>query len=182
MCISFWWSRRCPSLDFFWACVFILAICSLFRAFFTVVLACDFDIFARLSMLILAGSSALHICLCQWFLRFVAILFFIELSFSFRILCRYRICFSCIIVSTFPHSCLYLDYFTGGGTGNRGFQNSFECVTKYIFSNCSISAFIDIHASATYVIIKIIHISTNFQTTFISILKKLSLPARLNIV
>ena len=83
-------------------CVFILAICSLFRAFFTVVLACDFDIFARLSMLILAGSSALHIyiCLCQWFLRFVAILFFIELSFSFRILCRYRICFSCIIVST----------------------------------------------------------------------------------
>ena len=40
----------CPSLDFFWACVFTLAICSLFGAFFTVLLACDFDIFARLSI------------------------------------------------------------------------------------------------------------------------------------
>ena len=57
MCISYWWPSRCPSLDLFCACVFILAICSLFMAFFPVILACDFDIFARLSVLILAGSS-----------------------------------------------------------------------------------------------------------------------------
>ena len=55
MCISFGWSV--------WISLG-LCLCSLFRAFSTIALACEFDIFARLSVLILAGSSALYICLC----------------------------------------------------------------------------------------------------------------------
>ena len=117
-------------------------------------------------MLILAGSSDLHICLCQWFLRFVAILFFIDLSFSFRILCRYRICFSCIIVST---SHIPVSTWTISRGVVLGVFRILLSVLLNIFYNCSISAFVGIHASAAYVIIGIIHVSTSFQTTFSSV-------------
>ena len=62
MCNQFWWPRRCPSLDFFWVCVFILDICKVCLGFSLLLfLLVIFDISARLYVLILAGSIALHV-------------------------------------------------------------------------------------------------------------------------